>query len=85
MSEDRWSGRRVVGLMYVVTVVVIGLFGYLVGIAIQPRVPASTVGVGPLQFPFTPLNLAFVGMVLVGLALAVLFALVAAVSRYTDW
>jgi len=71
--------------MYVVTMVVIGVFGYLVGIAMQPRLRElgiSHVGVGPLMLPMSPLNLAIIGMVLVGTALAVLFGLVVVVSRY---
>lgn len=70
--------------MYVVTVLVIGVFGYLVGIAIQPQLPVTQVGVGPLTLPLSPLNLAFVGMVMVGTALAALFALVALVSRRVE-
>ncbi|GAA0654006.1 hypothetical protein GCM10009019_16900 [Salarchaeum japonicum] len=74
-------------VMYVVTIAVIGVFGYLVGIAIQPRLEelgVTSVGVGPLMLPMSPVNLAVIGMVLVGAGLTVAFGLVAVVSRYAD-
>lgn len=85
--REETSGRRVIKMMYVVTILVVGVFGYLVGIAIQPRLEelgVSSVGVGPLMLPMSPLNLAFIGMVLVGTGLTAAFGLVALVSRYVD-
>jgi len=83
--REETSGRRVIKTMYVVTILVIGVFGYLIGLAIQPRLEelgVSSIGVGPLMLSMSPLNLAVLGMVLVGSGLTVAFGLVALVSRY---
>ncbi|QDX39660.1 hypothetical protein [Salarchaeum sp. JOR-1] len=85
--REETSGRRVIQVMYVVTIAVVGVFGYLVGLAIQPRLMelgVSEIGVGPLMLPVSPLNVAIIGMVLVGVGLTVAFGLVAVVSRYAD-
>lgn len=84
-SSPPTAGRRVVLAIYGVAVVVAGLFGYALGLVIQPNLLNGHLGtLGPIVFELTPLNLAVYGMVMVGVTLGVLLLLVSYASRHDD-
>jgi hypothetical protein len=81
-TESRWSGRRLVVLLYVV---ILGITGSL-GLVLGASLPVTN---GPkllflISLPPTPLGFALFGVVTVGIALGIPLALVAYFSRRLD-
>jgi polyferredoxin len=80
-SGERWTGRRVFLIVYLIAIFVAGGFGLMVGTR-QPAHPMSILGI--VMFQDTPLGIALFGMVTVALILGSVFILVEVVSRRID-
>ncbi|MFB6165680.1 MAG: hypothetical protein ABEJ31_11030 [Haloarculaceae archaeon] len=74
------SGRRTVGAIVASALVIAAGFGYVVGTVLRNDAP----GIGLLGFEFspTPLNMAAYGFLAMFLIFAVIYALLAVVSKY---
>lgn len=79
-GPPRRRGRRVVLVLYGVTVAVAGVAGYLVGVVVGPRLPRPAF-LGVLALPATPAGLAVWGAATVATGLGVALAALVVVSR----
>lgn len=78
--EPTVGGRRVVLTLYVATVTVAGVAGYVLGVVVEERL-ARPAYLGVVTLPATPVGLAVWGAATVGTALGVALALLVVVSR----
>jgi hypothetical protein len=82
------GGRRAVLTIYLISVSLAGLFGYILGAVVLPNAAQIPVGtdarIGPLTFPLDGPSLAVYGMVSIGTLLGIGLLAVTVVSRYDD-
>lgn len=76
------AGRRAVLLIVGVSVGIISMLGFLIGVFGPPTLDVGRIG--PITFPVTPVTLATYGMVMTVAVLGLFVALVAWVVCYVD-
>lgn len=85
---ERLPGHRAVLTIYLVSVGLAGLFGYILGAIVLPNaaeVPVGTQGrLGPLAFPLDGPTLAVYGMLTIGFLLGIGLLAIRLASRYDD-
>jgi hypothetical protein len=82
---DELPGHRAVLTMYLVSVALAGLFGYVLGAVVLPNAAEDAAGaqgsLGPLSFPLDGPSLALYGVVAIGTILGLLLLAVSLTSR----